>query len=122
MPLFESNIVQINSSVGTVSSLIWNPENTSTTTFGALGSVASTATLKDVTILNTGSSTIYVGSGSISAASTNGLAIPAGGQLTVQGYSVVSPTGTTGQIWAQTGVVGQTSSTTAGIATVASVV
>jgi len=122
VPLFESNIVQINSSVGTVSSLIWNPENTSTTTFGALGSVASTATLKDVTIMNTGANTIYVGSGSISAASTNGLSIPAGGQLTVQGYSVVSPTGTTGQIWGQTGVVGQTSSTTCGIASVASVV
>ena len=122
MPLFESGIVQINSSVGTVSSLIWNPENTSTTTFGALGSVASTATLKDVTIINTGANTIYVGSGSISATSTTGLAVPAGGQLTIQGYSVVNPSSTTGQIWAQTGVFGQTSSTEAGLATVASVV
>ena len=121
MPLFENSIVQVNSSVGSVSSLIWNPENTSTTTFGSLGSVPATATLKDVTIINTGANTIYVASGSLSAATTTGLAVPAGGQVTVQGYSVTNPSGTTGQIWANT-AFGATSSTEAGLASVASVV
>lgn len=121
MALFESGIVQVNTSVGTIASLIWNPENTSTTTFGAFGSVPSTAVLKDVTILNTGANAIYVGSGSASAAAGTGLQVPAGGQVTIQGYSVSNPTGSAGQIWAQTSVVGQTSSTVAGLASVASV-
>ncbi len=37
MALFESGIVQVQSSVGTIRSLVWNPENTSTTTYGPLG-------------------------------------------------------------------------------------
>jgi len=119
--LFESAIQQVNTSVGTVASLIWNPENTSATTFGPLGSVASTAVLKDVTIINTGTVAVLVGSGSASAAATTGLSIPAGGQVTVQGYSVTSPSSTTGQIWGQTTVVNTTGSTLAGLASVASV-
>ena len=119
MALFESGIVQVNSAIGTGNSLIWNPENTSNTTFGALGSVPAAAVLKDVTIINTGTVAVIVGSGTVSGL-TLGLSIPPGGQLTLQGYSVSAPSGTAGQIWssAATG----TGATTAGLASVASVV
>ena len=121
MPIFEAGIQQVNSSIGTSSSLIWNPENTSTTTFGALGSVSTTATLKDVTIVNTGTVTVFAGSGSLAAGNVaTPLAIPVGGQVTIQGYSVVNPSGTTGQIWGNTTT--GTGSTLAGLASVASVV
>jgi len=108
--------------VGTIASLIFNPENTSATTFGSLGSVSSTAVLKDVTIVNQGTAIVYVGSGSAAAATSTGLAIPVGGQVTIQGYSVTSPTGVVGQIWGQTATVGLTSVTAAGLASVASVI
>lgn len=121
MGLFESNIQQVNSSIGTTSALVWNPENTSSTTFGPLGSVPSNAVLKDVTILNVGTVPVYVGSGSLSAGgSATPLQIPVGGQVTVQGYSVTSPSGAAGQIWGN--VTTGTGSTLAGLATVASVV
>jgi flagellar basal body rod protein FlgF len=121
VPIFETSIQQVNSSIGTASSLIWNPENTSTSTFGALGSISSTAVLKDVTIQNTGTVTVFAGSGSLSAGGTaSPLAIPVGGQLTIQGYSVTNPSGSVGQIWGNT--TAGTGSTTAGLASVASVV
>ena len=122
MPLFESGIVQVNSAVGTIASLIWNPANTSSTTFGSLGSVASGAALKDVTIINQGSVAVYVGYGSVAVSAASGMQIPVGGQMTVQGYSVTAGTATTGQIWGQTLTPGTTSQTLAGLASVASVV
>jgi hypothetical protein len=119
--IFEAGIQQVQSSVGTSSTLIFNPENTSTTTFGALGSVATTATLRDVTIINTGTVTVFAGSGSLTAGNVStAFAIPVGGQLTIQGYSVVKPTGTVGQIWGNTTT--GTGSTLAGLASVASVI
>ena len=121
MPIFETSIQQVNSNIGTSYSLIWNPENTSTTTFGALGSVSSTATLKDVTIMNTGTVTVFVGSGTQTAGGSAGsLALGVGQQLTIQGYNVTNPSGTTGQIWGNTTT--GTGATTAGLASVASVV
>jgi hypothetical protein len=122
VPLFENGIVQVSTAVGSVSSLIWQPSNTSTTTFGSLGSVASGAVLKDVTILNTGTATIYVNSGSAAVGTTLGLQVPSGAQATVQGYNVTAGTAVTGNIWANTSGTGLTSSTTVGLATVASVV
>jgi hypothetical protein len=118
VPLF-SSLQQVTSSVGTVSSVIWDTDNTSTTTYGPLGSITAGDVLKDVVIMNTGSNTMYVGSGSISATSTNGLAIPAGGELVLYGYSATSTVSTTtGDIWAQTGVVGQTTSCIVGLASI----
>ena len=115
MPIFETGIQQVSSSVGTVASIIWDPNNTSATTYGPLGSVATTATLKDVVVTNTGSNAMYVGFGSISSTSTNGLKIEAGGELVLYGYSAAGGS-TTGRIWAQTGVVGQTTSCVVGLA------
>ncbi len=121
MAVFEAGIVQVNSAIGTISSLIWNPSNTSATTFGALGSVPAASLLKDVTVINQGTVTIYVGSGSIpSSTPTLGAAIPAGGQLTFQGYS--GTVGVAGSLWAQAGAASQTGQTAVGMASVASVV
>ena len=121
MAIFEAGIQQVNSNIGTSYSLIWNPENTSTTTFGALGSISSTATLKDVTIQNTGTVTVFVGSGTQTAGGSAGsLALGVGQQVTIQGYNVTNPSGTTGQIWGNT--TAGTGATLAGLASVASVV
>ena len=120
--IFEAGIQQVNSAIGTISSLVWNPENTSSTTFGSLGSVATTAVLKDVTIINQGTVAVYLASGSIASSTTTlGLQLPVGAQVTIQGYSVTNPSGSAGQIWAQCGTVG-TGQTLAGMASVASVV
>lgn len=117
--LFETSIQQVNSSVGTVASLVWDPTSRSITTYGALGSVPSGSTLTNPVIINTGTNVIYAGMGSAAAAATTGAAIQPGGRLVFEGYSQVAGTTTAGQIWAQTGVVGQTSSTVAGMATIA---
>ena len=107
--------------MGTLSALIWQPSNQSTTTFGALGSITTGDVLKDVTILNTGTVTVFAGSGSLTAGgASTPLAIPVGGQLTIQGYSVTNPSGVVGQIWGNT--TSGTASTIAGLASVASVV
>jgi hypothetical protein len=117
VPIFETGIQQVSSSVGTVAAIIWDPNNTSTTTYGPLGSVASTATLKDVTIQNTGANPLYVGFGSASAAATTGLKVEAGGQVVLYGYSATGGS-TTGRIWGQTAVVGSTTSCIAGLASI----
>ena len=120
MAIFESNILQV-SSPGTVSTLIWNPNNTSATTFGALGSVPSTAILKDVTIVNQGTCNVYVGAGSAAVATALGFMIPVGGQLTLQGYYATGGT-TLNPIWGNVGTVGYTGAVAVGLSSVASVV
>lgn len=122
MAQFASNIVQVNSSVGTIMSLIWNPGNTSTTTFGALGSVSSTAVLSGLIVANTGTNTIYINSGSAntSVSGTVGTAIAPNSEVYFSGYSGTGAAA--GSIWAQTQVVGQTSSTMVGLPSVPSVI
>ena len=120
MAIFESAIVQI-STPGTTSSLIWNPANTSSTTFGALGSVPSSAVLKDLILINTGTVNIYYGMGIASAAGTIGVLLPVGGQHTLQGY-VGTGGNATQQIWGNTGTVGSTGAVTVGLASVVSAV
>jgi hypothetical protein len=112
--------VQQASSVNTSASLIFDTDNTSTTTYGPLGSVTVGDVLKDVTIINTGTATVYVGSGA-SVTATTGLAIPPGAQLTLQGYNVTSAASTTtGDISAITS--SGTTYVTVGLASVLSVV
>lgn len=100
--------------------MIWDPANQSATTFGSLGSVPSDAVLTNPLVSNTGSVSIYIGSGSAAAAVTTGLEVPAGGQVAVFGYS--GTVGTAGTIWAQTAVVGDTSSTQVGMVSVPAVI
>ena len=119
--LFESGIVQVQGTVGTAPAVVWDPGSTSATTYGPLGSVPSAATLTDVTIINTGTVNIYVGMGTVAYASTTGALVSAnGGQITIQGYKVVSR-GANGTIWANAGTVGFSSSTVAGMVSVAAV-
>lgn len=118
--LFESGIVQVQSSVGTQPAVVWDPGSTSATTYGPLGSVPTAATLTDVTVVNTGTVNIYAGMGTVAYASTTGALIQPGGQLTFQGYKVVSR-GANGTIWANAGTVGFTGSTVAGMVSVAAV-
>ncbi len=113
--IFETGIQQT-ASIGSVSGLCWQPSNTSATTFGPLGSVPSGSVLTNVTVLNTGSSVIYVGMGSASAAATTGAQVQPGGQVTFTGYNVTAGTATTGNIWANT-TTGNTSTTLAGMTT-----
>lgn len=118
MPLFETGIVQVNSSVGSLSSLIWNPAYTGTTTFGPLGGIAVGSSLKDVTIMNTGPGTVYVAAGSMAASATPiGAPVVPGGQMTLEGYSVTAANNTVGQLWGIVATGGSNSSTTAGLAT-----
>lgn len=120
MPLFESAIVQV-SSPGTVSALIWNPANTSSTTFGSLGSVPSGAVLKDLILVNQGTVNIYYGMGIASNAGTLGSLLPVGGQHTLQGYQGVGGAATQ-QIWGNTGTVGSVGQVAVGLASVISAV
>lgn len=122
MGLFETGIVQV-ATVGTVSGLIWAPGNVSTSTYGPLGSITVGDTLRDLTILNTGAGTIYASNGSITAAAAPvGFPIPPGGQCTIQGYYLVAANSAVGNVWAVAATGGVTSSTQAGLASVASVV
>jgi hypothetical protein len=117
MAIFETGIVQT-STITTVA-LIWDPSNSSTTTFGALGKVnvlTPAQTLHDVTIVNEGPGILYVGYGSNIAASgsTQGLAVAVGGQATLRGYTATAGS-TAGRIY---GVSASTSQVTVGLQTV----
>ena len=108
--------------MGTLSALIWQPSNQSTTTFGPLGSITTGDVLKDVTIMNTGTGTVYAAGGTTAAgAAPIGIPIAPGGQMTLQGYVQTAGTATFGNIYGIC-ATGNSSSTTAGLASVASVV
>lgn len=118
--IFETAIVQIQSSVGTAPAVVWDPGSSSATTYGPLGSVPTGAVLKDVTIINTGTVNLYAGMGTVAYASMTGGLIAVGGQLTFQGYNVTAH-GANGTIWANCGTVGFTGSSIAGMASVIAV-
>jgi hypothetical protein len=119
MAIFEAGLVQT-TAPGTISTMIWNPAGTSTTTYGALGSIPSTTVFHDVTVVNQGTCNVYVNSGSAAAATMLGVLLTPGGQLTVQGYS--GTVGTAGTIWANTGTLLLVGACAAGMPSVASVV
>ena len=119
MAIFESGIVQT-TSPGTISTMVWNPSGTSTTTYGALGSVPSSSVFHDLTVINQGTCNVYVNQGSAAVATILGVLLPVGGQLTIQGYA--GTVGTAGTIWANTATAGLTGLVSAGMPSVASVV
>lgn len=117
MAIFESNLVQT-TTITTVA-LIWDPSNSSATAFGPAGKVnvlTPAQTLRDVTIVNTGPGILYVGGGSniANSSTTQGMPIPVGGQLTVNGYTATAGQ-TAGRIY---GVSASTSVVEVGLATV----
>jgi hypothetical protein len=98
-------------SVGGTAVRVWSG------TFTALAGISPAVTVRDITIINTGSYTCYVGGSSV----TNvGLPLPPGAQLTVQGWSALSGT-TTNDIFAVTASGATATSTVAGLATNAAV-
>jgi hypothetical protein len=117
--IFEAGIVQT-TSPGTICAQVWNPSGTSTTTYGALGSVPSSSVFHDLTLVNQGTANVYLYSGSVSAASVTGILLAVGSQVTIQGYG--GTVGTAGTIWACCGTVGLTGAVAAGMPSVASVI
>jgi hypothetical protein len=115
VPIFATGIQQVSSAVGTTAAIIFQPSNTSTTTYGALGSITVGTVLTNLIIENTGASSIYVGMGSASAATTTGLQVVAGGQVMLYGYNVTAANSTTGNVWGQTS--SGTTNVTVGMAT-----
>jgi len=117
VPIFEGNLVQT-TAITTSAALIWDPSNTSATAFGPLGKVnvlTPAQTLKDVTIINQGPGILYVGQGSAitNTGTTQALAVPVGGQLTLQGYTATAGA-TAGRIY---GISASTSAVEVGLAT-----
>lgn len=118
MAIFETGVQQA-SAVNTSAGVIWDVDNTSTTTYGPLGSVTTGAVLKDLLIMNTGTATCYVGGASVTGA-TNGTPVNPGGYLLIGGYSITAASGTTGDLSAIT--ASGTTYVTVGLASVVSAV
>jgi hypothetical protein len=68
--------------IAQTASLVWSG------TFAPLGSISPAVTLRDITIINQGTASVVLGSGSVTA--TTGLPLPAGAQLTIQGWTATS--------------------------------
>jgi hypothetical protein len=117
--IFEAGIVQT-TSPGTISTQVWNPSGTSTTTYGPLGSVPSTTVFHDLLAVNQGTCNLYLGFGSAAAATVLGVLLPVGGQMYLGGYG--GTVGTAGTLWANTGTVGLTGAIAVGMPSVASVI
>jgi hypothetical protein len=102
--------------------MVFNPSGTSTTTYGALGSIPSTTVFSGLLVANTGTANVYLNYGSVSPASSGsiGVLLPTGGQMLLTGYA--GTVGTAGTLWAQTGTVGLTGSVQAGLPSVVSVI
>jgi len=97
---------------GGTAALIWSG------TASALAAVSPAVPLRDISIMNVGSATVYVGGSSVTTAA---LPLLPGQQVTVQGW--LGTAGTTAQdIYGITVGGGTVASTVAGLATVASVV
>jgi hypothetical protein len=80
-----------------------NPQTTAVTTSATLvfdtdaTSIPTGATLPDLTIVNLGANTAYLGGSTVTTAT--GLPIPSGGQVTIRGYSGLQSS-TTGDTYA----------------------
>lgn len=116
MALFDAGSVAFQSgTVSTTSGTVYNPNS------AALGSLSPAVTLRDVSIVNTGTVGIYLATGGTvgTANTTNSFLLPAGAQVTIQGWTATSGS-TANQIY---GIVASGSGAyEAGLASVASVV
>ena len=84
MAIFETGVVQVNNAITNTVGTIWNPSNTSTTTYGALGSVTTGAVISGLIIKNTGTATMFIGTGT--AISGTGLPVNPGSEILYTGY------------------------------------
>lgn len=99
MPIFDagSSAFQGPTVVGTATGgyKVWSG------TYSSLASISPAVTVRDITIVNTGQTTVYLNTGGTIPAGTSqlGLALGAGQQLTVQGWTATTNT-TTNDWWA----------------------
>ena len=120
MAFFESGIVQT-TSPGTIAAMVWNPGNTSASSYGPLGSVPAASVFHDLQLVNQGTANVLLNMGSVSVTQgTSGILLAAGQTLVLQGYS--GTVGTAGTVWANTGTVGLTAAIAAGMPSVVSVI
>ena len=115
--IFATGVQQVTGVVNTSATLIWDLDNTSTTTFGALGSNTTGNVIKDLLINNTGTATMYVGTASVS--STTGLPVNPGGYVVLGSYLATVASSTTSDLWGIT--ASGTTSALIGLASVVSV-
>ena len=116
--IFATGVQQATGVVNTSATLIWDLDNTSTTTFGALGSNTTGNVIKDLIINNTGTATMYVGTASVT--SSTGLPVNPGGYVLLGSYLATVASSTTSDIWGIT--ASGTTSALIGLASVISVV
>lgn len=91
-------------------------------TVAALAGVSPAVTVRDITIVNTGTSSVYLVQGTIAPSATpNGLVLGAGDQITIQGWTATTGTSTT-DISAICATGGGSSTVIAGLGTLVSVV
>lgn len=112
MAIFANGVADQTSAPTSSSTVVWNPNST------ALAALSPAVTLHDVTIVNTGSVTVYLGSFSAVTAVT-GFALKAGQQVTVQGFTATSGNAA-GEIWGITS--SGTGACSAGLASFPSVI
>lgn len=112
MPIFDAGSPAYQSaSVGQSAALIWSG------TASALAGITPAVTLRDITIINTGTATVFIGGSLVTATA---FPLGPGQQMTVQGWTATSNK-TTNDIFGICSA-GTTVVTTAGLATLASVV
>ena len=117
MAIFETGIVQQSTVLGTAIGTVFNINNTSTTTFGPLGSVGSGQVIKDLTVVNEGPGTIWVSNGTVPATQA-GIAMNPGMQVTLGGYNVTAAAGGVGNLYATCLVTTGTATVITGMASV----
>lgn len=119
-PAFQSTQA-LNTSVGTAAAGVQVYNAGSATVISSAGTVyypfPATATLSNLTIINTGTATVYLGGAS--TPTTAAFPLAPGAQLTVQGTAAVSATVSNFNIWAVTAA--GTTSIEASLATVVAV-
>lgn len=102
-PAFQSTQAQ-GTSVGTAAAGVQFYNAGSATVVSSAGTAfyafTSGTILHDLTVINTGTATAYIGSAG--TPTTSSLALPAGFQLTIQGTAVVSATSSNFNLWAIT--------------------
>ena len=106
MAIFETGYAPV-TAVGTVASIAFNSGSVTTT--------ASSASPISIIVVNQGANTVYINGGSVAAAASLGVPL-------TQGQEMVWVGGTTPiTLWANTGVVGQSSTVQAGLGSLVSV-
>ena len=108
-PAYQAN------SLGTTASIVWSG------TAPAIGSVSPAAVVRDLTIINTGTATCYLGGTGITTTATTGFALAPGVQVTLQGWTATTGT-STNDVYGFVYGVGLATTVQAGLATNAWVV